>query len=88
MKNLIHRRLRFLPKYKRIHSKASQENVKIGSGVLDKKVFQYEKTNSDPRGTNMLSGNQSSSTISSAGGSLSNSFSQLSFGKKKKGKFH
>lgn len=88
-----HKLLSFLPKYKRYNSQKHSNNdkvddLKIGSGAKDLRAFKIEKTNSDIRGTNMLAGNQSGSTIASGGGTAdASAFGRLSFGKKKKAVF-
>lgn len=84
-----HKHLRFLPKYSHARSNThSDGNVAIGSGVKNVKAFQIERTNSDMRGTNILAGNQSGSTITSGGGAANAAaFGNISFGKKKKAIF-
>lgn len=83
-----HKMLSFLPKYSQMKPKPSSsevENVKIGPGAKDLRAFKIERTNSDIRGTNILAGNQSGSTITSGGGTAdASAFGRLSFGKKPK----
>lgn len=85
-----HKYLSFLPKYSALKHQPSSddakaENVKIGSGAKDLRAFKIEKTNSDIRGTNMIAGNQSGSTITSGGGApISDAFGRLSFNKRPK----
>ena len=82
-----HKLLNFLPKYgmKQKSDDANVENVKIGTGAKDLRAFKIERTNSDIRGTNMVVGNQSGSTITSGGGAPSSeAFGRLSFNKRPK----
>lgn len=85
-KTLLQKRLWFLPKYK--HKTSKTEKTVVGSGIVNMKAFDFVKTNSDPRGTANLAGNQSGSSVASAGGNIRSGLSALSFGKKKRGKFH
>ncbi len=84
-----HKHLMFLPKYSHLRSNAHKnKNVSIGSGVKNLKAFQRIQTNSDMRGTNILAGNQSGSSITSGGGAVNaHSFGGMSFGKRKKAVF-
>lgn len=80
--------LAFLPHYKLNKSSNTKdvEDIKIGSGAPDLRAFKVEKLNSDPRGTAILAGNQSASSIVSGGGTGGidvSGLTKLSFGKKK-----